>query len=286
MEMLTGTKYGIESKAADGPVGTRHVVADEETGRRLLADVVSPGEDEYLTAICRNALCTEGCTSDPAVANVVQTGWLKDGRYLQVLDLSPDARRFAGKQARLDESQFWIAAWSLVASLRHLHRRELVHGSIAPACVYEDGAGIKLAELWFMHTADGEPLYPGLSEYFPASLPEFFQLYASPEVLLGETPQRESDIFSLGGVLFYLLTAEAPRDLALTRIDRSSQGALAEAVIKPLVRLRPDLSDEAQGFVYAMLDRDPAERPTAFLLQSICVELGKQPTNEGEVLVR
>lgn len=272
MEMLGASEYGIKSKLSDGLIGVRHVVQSQTTGEYLLADVVSP-DDEYLSAVCENAARTRRWTDDPTVANVLEAGWLVDGRYFQVLEMSPLAYPLSELQTRLAETELWVVARSLVASLRHLHRRELVHGTVAPDCIYQDGETLRLAELWFAHNADGDPLYSELSKHFPARAPEFTLPFMSPEVLLGESPERESDIFSLGAVLFQLVTGEPPRELAPPYPDQASREALAEAPLKLLSEMRPDLSEEAQGLILGMLDADPAERPTIFLLEAICSEL-------------
>jgi len=273
MANLGATEYVIKSAHTNGPIGDRYVVQSQLTGAELLADVVSPDEDEYLAVLCKNALRTRRWTEDPTVANVLEAGWLPDGRYFQVLDMSPLASLLSDRQGALAEQQEWVVAQSLVASLRHLHRRELVHGAVAPACMYQDGGRLRLAELWFAHNADGEPLYGELSSYFPARPPEFALPFMSPEVLLGEPPERESDIYSAGALLFYLLTGESPRDLAPPYPDEAAWRALAVAPVKPLAVLWPDLSKELEGLLLSMLMTDPAERPTIFLLEAICKEL-------------
>jgi serine/threonine protein kinase len=165
-----------------------------------------------------------------------------------------------------------------------MHRRELVHGTVSPACIYQDGEQLRLADLWFAHNADGDALYSELSSYFPAQPPEYALPFMSPEVLLGYPPKRESDIFSLGAVLFYLLTGEAPRDLPPPYADEATREALAEAPVKTLAKLRPDLSGELGGLILNMLTIDPGERPSIFLLEGICAELvGGSASDEKEL---
>src|SRR5215467_12094686 len=105
MENLGATGYSIKSKYIDGPIGVRHVVKAQSTGDELLADVVSPDDDQYLAIVCRNALRTRRWTEDPAVANVLEAGLLADGRYFQVLEMSPCARPLAELRTHLAEPQ-------------------------------------------------------------------------------------------------------------------------------------------------------------------------------------
>ena len=45
--------------------------------------------------------------------------------------------------------------------------------------------------------------------------------------------------------------------------------------------MRPELSEAAQGLVMGMLDADPAERPTIFLLEQACAELCVLGSEDG-----
>src|SRR5262249_25727235 len=197
MNRLRDAGYNLVAEHISGPLGFRHVVRSEVSGREWLADVMSPGDDKHLTVICENASRSRRWTDHPSMANVLAAEWLLDGRYFQVLEMTPAARPLSNRKGRLAEPELLMVAQTLVAGLTHMHRRELVHGTIAPTCIYQDGEQLRLGELWFAHNADGEPLYDGLSQYFPSRLPDFALPFASPEVLLGEPPERAADIFSL-----------------------------------------------------------------------------------------
>jgi serine/threonine protein kinase len=258
----------LKSRHTNGPVGERFVVQSQSHNGELVADLVLNEGDECLTAVCRNAARTRKWTEGSSIANVLEAGWLADGRYFQILQLSPNAVAF-DEEPRA-ESQVLLLAKSLVTSLKHLHSSELIHGALSPACVYQDGDEVRLGELWFVHNADGEPLYRELSQYFPATVPEFAWHFMAPEVLLGYPPTAESDVFSLGAVLFCLLTGQPPRDLPALYPKAAMLGALAESPIKSLPRLRPDLNGEFGGIILSTLKIDPGERPSIFLLEDLC----------------
>ena len=157
---------------------------------------------------------------------MLETGWQNDGTYFQVLEMTPFARPLSGLKLRPDEPQLWVLAKSLIASLMHLHRRELVHGAVAPDSIYQDEDRLRLAELWFAHDADGHSLHNDLANYFSASPPDFAVPFMAPEILCGESPRRESDIFALGAVLFQLLTGRTPRDIESTYTEQAAREAL------------------------------------------------------------
>src|SRR4030095_7022161 len=273
MERLGTTEYSLKSTHAPGPLGLRHVVESQSTGEELLADIVSPDEDAYLIALCQNIVATRGLTDHPGVANVREAGALPEARYFQVVEMPPLAHPISNGQRRLSESELWEVAQSLVASLMHLHRRELAHGALSPARIYENRNDVLLGELWHAHTAAGRPLHGELSKHLPHKLPAYALPFMAPEVLLGAPPDREADVFSLGAVLFYLLTGDSPRDLPPPYTDEEARKALAQAAVKPLADLRPDVSEELEGLLLTMLSSTRGDRPTIFLLQAICDEV-------------
>ncbi len=82
-------------------------------------------------------------------------------------------------------------------------------------------------------------------------------LYLAPEIFRGEAASIQSDLYSLGVLLFYLVTAEFP-------VVAGNMSELAEAHANAQSRrlrdLRPDLPD---AFVHAVergLEADPRRR--------------------------
>ncbi|HEY9871655.1 MAG TPA: hypothetical protein V6D08_21035 [Candidatus Obscuribacterales bacterium] len=281
-ENLGASGYRIKREHESGPIGSRWLVESQIDGSQRLADLVFPDDDSYTSALCQNALRTRAWTEDRCVVNVLEAGWLPDGQYFQILDMAPHTVSLPEAGVRLDEQQLWKVAASLVSALRHLHRRELVHAGVSPRCVYKEGDQARLGELWFAHNADGQPLHPDLAEYFPAGLPDFLWPYAAPELLLGQPPGREGDIFSLGAVLFFLSAGQPPRPHRPGLLDEGARRLLAQTGAGSLKALRPDLSDDLTGLIAAMLALDPSRRPKIFVLEAICREESGQQAEEDE----
>jgi serine/threonine protein kinase len=79
--------------------------------------------------------------------------------------------------------------------------------------------------------------------------------YMSPEQARGETVDGRSDIYSLGIVLFEMLTGTAPYDSTTSAID-----IVMQHINDPVPALPPELR-EYQFLVSSMLAKDPANRP-------------------------
>ena len=139
-----------------------------------------------------------------------------------------------------------------------LHRRGIVHRDLKPANILVDRSGAaKVLDVGIAEKAwDGGP----------AVDPRGTPAYLAPEQARGEPPLPTADVFSLGIVLFELLTGQRPfggRDTAeVIEAIREADPPLPRA-------LAADIPGPVQAICLAALEKDPARRyPSAreFLL--------------------
>ena len=261
---MAQTNYRVLTNHSPGPIGTRMVVEVAAGERYRLMDVVAfPGE-ESPTGLCQNASKTKGWTDHIGAANILKFEWSRDGSYSQVIDLAPGAHPFSTLKAseRWSGKQLWMIASKLLAALRHMHRAEFVHSALAPETIYQEGDNVRIGEFWWAHNADGDPGFDLWSRHLdPVMWPDFLLPYMSPEMLLGSRPSRASDIYSLGAVIYFLLTGRSPRQSS-RESNLSRRQALAGAKVQPLIELRPDVGRKAASFIHEQLSDDPNQRPT------------------------
>jgi serine/threonine-protein kinase len=151
---------------------------------------------------------------------------------------------FGGREASL-------LGQDLCRALAAVHAAGLVHRDVkAQNVIREEGGRLVLMDF-------GTGLLLEDDEAVKASPVAGTPLYLSPEVLAGADASPQSDIYSLGVLLFHLVTGSYPyvaRSLAeLRRMQERGER-------KRLHDLRPDLSE---GFVHVVeraLESDPAER--------------------------
>jgi hypothetical protein len=135
-------------------------------------------------------------------------------------------------------------------ALKHAHNRNVLHRDLKPAhlLVTPDGT-VKILAF-------------GLAKVFPpppAHTPAIgSSAYLAPEAAGGKPLTRRSDLYSLGGVLYTLVTGRPPFAAgSVVELLHKQCYALPE---RPAL-LVPDVPPELDEFVCALLDKNPARRP-------------------------
>ncbi len=190
--------------------------------------------------------------SHPAIVNLYDVG-IEDGNvaYLvmeyvpgktlqQVLAESTDPMPIPRACA-------WIS--DLAGALHRAHRSGVIHGDIKPAniLVTEDGK-VKLSDFGIARFAT-QVSGSGKMMGTPA--------YLSPEQILGEPQNTRSDLFSLGIVLYQMVTGVAP-------FDGSSVSAVCAQILQaepvPPSQRNPAVSPELDRIILRCLAKTSADR--------------------------
>lgn len=147
----------------------------------------------------------------------------------------------------------------VAAGLHHAHELtddngrplEIVHRALSPSNIlvsYE--GGVKLGDFGLARAP--HRLLPPQAEGLEGTV-----AYMAPEQMNGGSIDRRVDVFSLGVVLYELLTG---RRLFLRPTDRESLAAVLNAPIEPPSRLNEDVPPALEAVVLQALARDPEAR--------------------------
>ena len=185
------------------------------------------------------------------------------------------------QQGPLGASEAAVIGRDLCSALAAVHKQGYLHRDIKAQNVMREAGG----RIVLMDFGAGGAIVPALGAEAPlAGTPA----YLAPEVLAGEPPTVRSDLYSLGVLLFHLVSGSFP-------VSAQSMNALRDAHARKerlLLRdLRPDLPE---GFVRAV-DRatapEPSDRPaSAGALQALLDETlssaGTDTSNAASTHVR
>jgi serine/threonine protein kinase len=151
----------------------------------------------------------------------------------------------------------------------------LVHRDISPSNVLLSYAGeVKLSDFGLAKRRTDHSVVGSLKGKLA---------YMSPEQARRSALDRRSDIFSLGAVLFEMLTGQRLRTII---DDISGWQQVASGLVPPARRFRPDLSPALDGLLFGALAPDPRDRfadARAFVAAArvALAELPRSPAGEA-----
>jgi len=140
----------------------------------------------------------------------------------------------------------------ILSATKEIHELKMVHGDINPKnIIVSEGESVSL-------------INAGIAEimnYLPDSLTIFAQIphssYSAPEVLQGLKKTEQSDIYSIGMVLYELLTGILPFSGSNAETVKAKQ---EKGVLTKVSEINPHLSKEIDDLIDKALAWDPSDR--------------------------
>ncbi|MFD8726057.1 protein kinase [Streptomyces sp. NPDC059629] len=256
--MLIAGRYRLRDAIGRGAMGEVWRAFDETLGRSVAVKLLLP-QDSDPTAASRFRLeaQTAGRLSHPYVVGVLDFGE-DEGRLFLVMELvdGDSLARVLTASGPLPAERVARIAAQAAAGLAAAHREGIVHRDIKPANLLLDADGtLKIGDFGIARFLDD----PG------AALTATGQivgtgLYLAPERALGRTAGPASDMYSLGCVLYQLLTGRPPFQ-ADTAVAVLHQHLDASPV--PPRQIAAGLPTAFESYLLALLAKEPGHRPTA-----------------------
>src|SRR6516225_7077288 len=203
----------------------------------------------------------------PNIGAILDGGETEDGRPYIVMEYVEGQPITQASETRgLSTRQRVELFRSVCSAVRYAHEKLVIHRDIKPSNVLVTSEGIvKLIDFGI-----SKPLAPELipGEFVPTEGGQrlFTPDYASPEQLLGQTLTTSTDIYSLGVLLFELLTGSRPYTLrddspgVAERIVCEQENRKPSSVREISKRTRKDLAGDLDTLVLKAMDKDPSRR--------------------------
>jgi hypothetical protein len=220
--------YEIIRRLADDEMGVtclaRQVGMDRLVQLKLLHEDKS-GDREFVERFLREAR-TAGKFNHPNLIRVHAAGRAGAQYYYSIEHVEGQSLHAAVRGgSRFETRRALRVARDLASGLQEWEKHGMVHGGLGPARVVAAGSGdFKLLGLGL--ALRGVDL---LAELEPAELS-----YVAPELVLGDSVDSRADCYSLGAVLFFMLTGQVPHAADnpgdVIRSARESPGPLMAAM--------------------------------------------------------
>ncbi|MGQ9732223.1 MAG: Stk1 family PASTA domain-containing Ser/Thr kinase [Candidatus Zipacnadales bacterium] len=249
---LLAGRYRIEEEIGRGGMATVYSAFDLSLERRVAVKVLHPelANDPNTVARFRAEAQAAAKLSHPSIAQIYDTGEEK-GCYFIVMEYlpEPDLKSVIRNFAPLPPHKVAEMAIQACEALGYAHQHGLVHRDVKPHNILFTADGrVKLVDFG---------IAAAVGERGPQSVLVGSAHYLSPEEVRGNPPTPQSDIYSLGVVMYECLTGQTP-----------FHGETVEAVLSrrlteappPLRALNPALPPAAEHIVMKAMARDPNQR--------------------------
>ncbi|HQR52755.1 MAG TPA: serine/threonine-protein kinase [Burkholderiales bacterium] len=202
-------KYEIQGVLGKGAMGVVYKAFDPHI-ERLVAiktirrDTVEPELVDQYMARFRNEARAAGRLFHPNIVGVYEYGEHDDVAYIAMEYVEGSGlREYLGRRATFDFGLLVALMSQLLQALEFAHDRGVVHRDVKPSNLIVTGQGLlKVADFGVARIDTSNLTGAGVVVGTPS--------YMSPEQCMGEAVDARSDLFSVGVVLYELVTGEKP----------------------------------------------------------------------------
>src|SRR6266568_6856022 len=259
--------YRLIRELGRGGMGTVFLAErdDDQYKASVAIKLVRPGMDtEFILARFRRERQTLARLQHPNIARLLDGGTTGDGLpYIVMEYVDGQAITHHVQQEKLDIPARVVLFLSVCSAVDYAHRNFVIHRDLKPGNVLVDTQGApklldfgicKLLRADTLSAASGDETMPGM----------LTPNYASPEQIRGEAVTLLSDVYSLGVLLYELLTDKCPQrftSLTAESLARSTEKGIAfpSAAVENKLLAR-QLSGDLDNILIRALETEPQRR--------------------------
>ncbi len=253
--------YRLENEIGKGATGTVYLARDTRSGQKVAIKILPLAkdfEDSDIENVKRRFFReaeTAGQLNYPNIVKIHDADEINGLAYIAMeLLTGHDLTRYTHKDNLLSPVMAMGIVYKAAKAMDYAHSRQVIHRDLKPANIMFDPKRkqIKITDFGIARLIDASRTRTGIILGTPA--------YMSPEQLEGNQIDGRSDLFSLGVLLFHLLTGELPfkgESLAMLMY------LIANEPHRDIFQLRPDLAQlfpDLAAIIDKALEKEPGDR--------------------------
>ena len=247
---LLGKRYEIVSRLGGGGMAVVYKARDTLLNRRVTVKVLRSeftSDEEFVSRFRREAQAVAKL-SHPNIVSVYDVGQEGDTHYIVMEYIEGrNLKEIIREQGKLSVDQAVDITRQICDGLQDAHENGIVHRDVKPHNILVmDNGRVKvtdfgIAQMMSSVTVTDSSTIVGSVHYF------------SPEQAKGETTGAKSDIYSVGVVLYEMLTGKVPFE-GETPIAVALKHIKSEPL--PPGRLNPDITPELERIILKAMNKD------------------------------
>ena len=250
----TVSHYRVIEKIGGGGMGVVYKAEDVRLGRVVALKFLNPAliaNESNRKRFLREAQAAS-LIDHPNVCHVYQVEETDDGRlFIAMAYYGGRSLRAAIEEGALPARQAFEIAFSVAQGLWAAHRRGIVHRDIKPGnIVVSDDGFVKIVDF-------GLALLMGQSRVTTGDARVGTVAYMSPEQASSSSVDERTDIWSLGVVMYEMMTGQLP---FRGDVDAATLYAIRSEPHTPLREAKPDVPEACAAVVERCLAKNPDDR--------------------------
>jgi beta-lactam-binding protein with PASTA domain len=258
VQQLVDNRYRLLKSLGSGGMADVYLAHDDTLDRDVALKVMSSryaSDEEFVERFKREAQ-SAAALSHPNIVSIFDRGESEDGTYYIAMEYLPGGtlKDRILKRGALPARTAAAVALQMAEALRAAHERDVIHRDIKPHNILITGLGdVKVTDFGIARAAASSTMTRTGHILGTAH-------YISPEQAMGEPVGPASDLYSLGVVLYEMLTGELPFD-AETPLGIAMKHVNGH--LRQPKELNPTVPDGINAITLRLLAKNPEDRYTS-----------------------